>query len=80
MWQNLPLMRARLSLWIVLTAVPVGALVLTLVARPPSPKRDAGFDQPGAAAWHDLLRRVPVDGADMPALYDRASASAARMQ
>jgi hypothetical protein len=31
------------------------------------------FDEPGAAAWHDLRRRQPADGGDMPTLYDAAA-------
>ena len=39
----------------------------------PSARTEPGFDQPGAAAWHDVPRRIPVDGRDMPPLYEAAS-------
>ncbi len=78
MWQNLPLMTAGRSLWFVLTSATVGALVLTIGPR--THPTEGGFDQPGAAAWHDLQRRIPIDGGDMPSLYEQASASLARLQ
>ena len=78
MWQNLPPMRAKPIFWFVLTAAAVGTLVLTI--GPHTHPTEGGFDQPGAAAWHDLQRRIPIDGGDMPSLYEQASASLARLQ
>lgn len=72
MWQNLPPMTARRSLWFVLAAA-VGALVLTIGPSTHPSEEEGGFDQPGAAAWHDILRRMPAGGGDMPALYEAAS-------
>ena len=71
-------MTAGRSLWFVLTAAAVGALILTI--GPSTHPTEGGFDQPGAAAWHDLQRRIPIDGGDMPSLYEQASASLARLQ
>jgi hypothetical protein len=73
-------MQAKRYSWFVLTAAAVGALVLTIRPSTHPSDENGGFDQPGAAAWHDVLRRVPIDGGDMPVLYERASASVARMQ
>src|SRR4030095_9200040 len=73
-------MSARRSLWFVLTAAAVGALVLAIGPTTRPDEEEGGFDQPGAAAWHDLQRRMPTDGGDMPALYDQASASLARLE
>jgi len=73
-------MTAGRSLWLVLTAAAVGALVLTIGPRTHPNDEEGGFDQPGAAAWHDLQRRIPIDGGDMPSLYEQASASLARLQ
>ena len=82
-------MRAKPLFWFVLTSLSVGALVFTVGVRHRSSgqgvavgarHQSEGFDQPGAAAWHDLQRRIPADGADMPALYEQASASLARLQ
>jgi len=42
-------------------------------------EKEGGFDQPGAAAWHDLQRRQPAGGGDMPSLYERASVSMSRL-
>ena len=69
----------RASLWFAATAALIGAMLLALGSRQ---VRDVegGFDEPGAAAWHDLQRRIPIEGGDMPALYERASASLARLQ
>jgi hypothetical protein len=60
------------SLWFVLTVALVGALLIAL-GPDTSLEREPGFDQPGAAAWHDVLRRVPADGASMPGLYEAAA-------
>lgn len=38
-----------------------------------------GFDQPDAAAWHDLQRRMPAGGGDMPAMYERGSVAMSRL-
>ena len=73
-------MQARRSLWFGLTAAAVGALVLTIGPRTHPNEEEGGFDEPGAAAWHDLQRRMPIDGGDMPALYEQASASLARLE
>jgi hypothetical protein len=75
-------MSALRFLWLVVTAAAIAALVLPLGPRPrlESAEQDGGFDQPGAAAWHDLQRRLPADGASMPALYERAAASLRRME
>jgi hypothetical protein len=73
-------MRNRSFFWFVLIAASVGALLVTVGARHRLSRQDvtvgarhrsSGFDQPGAAAWHDLQRRIPIDGGDMPALYRR---------
>jgi hypothetical protein len=72
-------MTARRLLWLAMTAAAVVALLSTI--RPSHLTSEAGgFDQPGAAAWHDVLRRVPVDGGDMPVLYDRATAAVSRLE
>lgn len=50
----------------------LGAIVaLVLGLRPvPAPAEATGrFDEPGAAARHDLMRRIPADGSSMPDRY-----------
>ena len=55
------------------TTVAIAALVATLTVRPAPPEREPGFDEPGAAAWHDVERRRPADPRlDMPRLYEAA--------
>ena len=78
MWKDLPPMRGLT--WIAVTCALVGALVATIRPSHSSQARDGGFDQPGAAAWHDLQRRLPADGGDMPSFYDRASAAVVRLE
>jgi hypothetical protein len=75
-------MSATKPLWLVSTGAAVCALVLTIAPRPHIEihKKAAGFDQPGAAAWQDLQRRMPADGSPMPDLYERASAAVSRME
>ena len=64
--------------WLLTSAVSTALLLLTLI-HPPSaptftPEDEPRFDEPGAAARHDLLRRRPVDARlDMPRLYEDAS-------
>src|SRR5688572_20405135 len=60
--------------WLVTATTVVSALVMTLVPTSvPAPSRPR-FDEPGAAARHDLERRRPADARlDMPRLYEVAS-------
>lgn len=67
-------MTAGRALWFVSTTGSVLALVLTLRSVE-APIESQHFDQPGAAAWHDLQRRMPADGSSMPALYAAAERS-----
>jgi hypothetical protein len=61
------------SLWFVVTALTTAALVAMLATRREPARREARFDQPGAAAWHDLARRRPSnDSLEMPRLYQAA--------
>src|SRR5688572_23329942 len=74
MWKNPVPMRVSRLFWLVTTITAVSALVMTL-APPfvPAPSRPR-FDEPGAAAWHDLERRRPADARlDMLRLYEVAS-------
>ncbi len=64
--------------WLLALAGPT-ALLLVTISRPPFappfvPEAESRFDEPGAAARHNLLRRQPADARlDMPRLYDAAS-------
>ena len=68
--------------WLVVMAAAVLAMPATTgpTIRPSQGLQEGGFDQPGAAAWHDVQRRMPPDGDSMPALYERASAAVSRLQ
>lgn len=67
-------MRNGRLFWLVATTAAILALVRTLVP-PPVPAGGAPrFDEPGAAARHDLARRQPADARlDMPRLYETAT-------
>ena len=67
-------MRVGRLLWLVTTMAAMSALVATLI--PPSAPSSSPprFDEPGAAARHDLARRQPADARlDMPGLYAAAT-------
>jgi hypothetical protein len=69
--------------WLVGMAMVVLALLGAIrpTVRPSAIEEEEGrFDQPGAAAWHDLQRRMPADGGSMPALYERASTAVSRLE
>ena len=74
MWKNPVPMRISRPFWLVTTTTAVSALVMTLAPPSvPAPSRPR-FDEPGAAAWHDLERRRPADARlDMARLYEVAS-------
>src|SRR5688572_1319403 len=74
MWKNPVPMRVSRLFWLVTTVTAVSALVMALAPPSvPAPTRPR-FDEPGAAAWHDLERRRPADARlDMPRLYEVAS-------
>lgn len=56
------------------TMLAIGSLVMTVRPRPERVDTTLPrFDAPGAAARADLERRRPLDGRDMPQLYDAAS-------
>ena len=58
-------MRAEHSLWFVSDRRGGRSPAPDAWVRAPSQRRrDGGFDQPGAAAWHDLQRRIPTDGGE----------------
>jgi hypothetical protein len=78
LWKNLPPMPTGRSLWFAVTGIAVLALLVTI--QPRQPRHEAGFDQPGAASWHDLQRRVPTGGGEMPAMYERASTALSRLE
>jgi photosystem II stability/assembly factor-like uncharacterized protein len=60
--------------WLAATTVAVSGLVLSLGSGRVAPPAEPGFDQPGAAAWHDLQRRRPVDSrVDMTESYRAAT-------
>ncbi|HET9703872.1 MAG TPA: hypothetical protein VFP85_07565 [Vicinamibacterales bacterium] len=62
-------------LWLATVTLPIAGLLLALTPEPAPVLRQPRFDEPGAAARHDLLRRLPTDGgADMPARYEAATA------
>ncbi len=42
-------------------------------------EKEGGFNQPDAAAWHDLQRRMPPGGGDLPAMYERATTAMSRL-
>jgi hypothetical protein len=77
--------------WFVLTLAAMLGL-LSIIRPTIHPAAEAGvgraiagdqegrFDQPDAAAWHDLQRRMPIGGGDMPAMYERATAAMSRLQ
>jgi hypothetical protein len=72
MWKDLPPMQ---RLWLAAVTLPIAGLLLALTPEPGPVLREPRFDEPGAAARHDLLRRLPIDGgADMPARYEAATA------
>src|SRR5688572_31867539 len=80
MWKNPVPMRVSRLFWLVTTITAVSALVMTL-APPfvPAPSRPR-FDEPGAAARHDLERRRPSDARlDMPRLYETATSRIASL-
>jgi photosystem II stability/assembly factor-like uncharacterized protein len=67
--------------WLAAVTLPIAGLLLALTPDSHPAKtghhmsREARFDEPGAAARHDLLRRLPTSGgADMPARYEDATA------
>lgn len=66
-------MKVRRHLWFALTAGCVAALLLTIEPADRPAEHEPGFDEPGAAARHDLLRRLPASGEDMPGLYAAAA-------
>jgi hypothetical protein len=66
-------MRNDRYLWLAATTVAVMALIGTIGPRRPAPAAEPRFDEPGAAAWHDLQRRRPADGRDMPRSYQAAA-------
>src|SRR5688500_2101269 len=58
----------------------VTALVLTIAPRPITVPQPSRFDEPGAAARHDLERRRPSDARlDMPRLYETATSRIASL-
>ena len=65
-------MAQRLS-WLLATAGSITLLVASLTVGSTTREREPGFDQPDAAARHDLLRRQPADARiPMPQLYEAA--------
>lgn len=75
-------MHGRWLSWLALSSALTAAVLVTL-ARPAirhseevEEEQRGGLDQPDAAAWHDLQRRMPVDGREMPALYATATRQA----
>ena len=65
-------MTARRSLWFVATSGAIVALVLSFRPVPAPAEPQGRFDEPGAAAQHDLMRRIPADGSSMPLRYAAA--------
>jgi photosystem II stability/assembly factor-like uncharacterized protein len=78
----------RRAPWLLVTLAAVVGLLSTIRpdVRPSASAlsveggKEGGFDQPDAAAWHDLQRRMPPGGGDMPAMYDRASTAMSRLE
>jgi hypothetical protein len=61
--------------WFAALTLPVAGLLLAVTPDSAPVAREPRFDEPGAAARHDLLRRMPAGGgADMPARYEAAAA------
>ena len=76
----------RRALWFLVTVSAVGGLLSSIrpTTRPLEEPgleiaNGGGFDQPDAAAWHELQRRMPPGGGDVPALYERATAAMSRL-
>ncbi len=70
--------------WPLSSAIATALLLATLVSPqfipPLVPGDEPRFDEPGAAARHDLLRRRPADErVDMPQLYDAAARRVAEL-
>jgi len=63
---------ARRPLWFLATVGILG-LLLSIGPGDPLPEREPRFDEPAAAAWHDLQRRIPTGGGGMPAMYEAAA-------
>ena len=66
----------RRALWFLVTVSAVVGLLSSIrpTTRPLEEPgleiaNGGGFDQPDAAAWHELQRRMPPGGGDVPALY-----------
>lgn len=76
----------RRASWFLVTLAAVVGLLSTIRsgARPSAlgidQEREGNFDEPGASAWHDVLRRLPANGGDMPAFYSRATMAMSRLQ
>jgi hypothetical protein len=66
-------------LWFVATSACVAVLLLTVAPNDRAVEEAGGFDEPGAAAWHDYSRRRPPSG-EMPEMYARAEAAFARLE
>lgn len=79
----------RRAPWFLITFAAVAGLVATVhpTIRPfeelgretQEEEEEGGFDQPDAQAWHDLQRRMPPGGGDMPAMYERATVAMGRL-
>ena len=65
-------MTARRTLWFVAASGAIVGLVLSLRPVPAPAEPQGRFDEPGAAARHDLMRRIPADGSSMPERYAAA--------
>ena len=66
--------------WLLSTAAAVTLLVASLTVSRASPEQEPRFDEPAAAARHDLERRRPADARlDMPRLYDAAARQVASL-
>ncbi|HYE88199.1 MAG TPA: hypothetical protein VEA16_17675 [Vicinamibacterales bacterium] len=77
-------MTVRPAAWLLITTALVLALLAAIRPLPHAApvhigEPEGGFDQPDAAAWHDLQRRAPADRSAMPEMYERASAAVARL-
>ena len=79
LWQDPPPMVARVP-WPLSTAAAVSLLVASLTVSRASREQEPRFDEPAAAARHDLERRRPADaGLEMPRLYDAAARQVASL-
>ncbi len=67
-------------LWLLSTAAAVTLLVASLTVPRTSPEQEPRFDEPAAAARHDLERRRPADARlEMPRLYEAAARQVASL-